>query len=152
LYPKDAINEKDLLYWLNLFEGASLITRDKETILYQEMANWNANLKSLREAFTERSNSSLTKFYGLPEINRQYPVLSEFMQALLILIPSSAFNEQVNSILGMIRNKHRQSMMFESVRCLVLTKLNHDLLHLNEKAELERLQARYLGFKQPKRV
>jgi hypothetical protein len=140
------------MYWLSFFEEARLIDSSKEAKLYEEMTIWNANLNSLEKTFTELCSSSLTRFYALPVININYPVLSSFMQALLILIPSSAFNEQVNSILGMIRNKHRQAMQFDTVRALVLTKLNHDLLNLNNKAELERLQDKYKNLKQPKQI
>jgi hypothetical protein len=61
----------------------------------------------------------------------KYPALFKFCRALLLFIPSSAFNEQVNSTLGMVRNRQRNSLKFETTRALLLVDYNSDLINLD---------------------
>lgn len=48
----------------------------------------------------------------------------------MLLIPSIAYNERVNSILGIIRNQRRKSLNFESTRAAIITKMNADMIDI----------------------
>jgi hypothetical protein len=54
----------------------------------------------------------------------------------MLLIPSSAYNESVNSLLAMIRDDWRQSLKFETTRSVVMTKVNKNFINLDNKSDL----------------
>ncbi len=55
---------------------------------------------------------------------------------MLVLTPTSSFNESVNSTLGTIRNKHRQSLKFSTTRALLLVRYNSDLIDLDKEEDI----------------
>ncbi len=82
----------------------------------------------MRKRFLEEYKENLENFYNDKKIIEKYPMIVKVCRALLLFIPSSAFNESVNSTLGAVRNQHRKSLLFETTKATVVTKYNLDLV------------------------
>jgi hypothetical protein len=105
LHPTKKIEDEDVEYWCRHYQD-KLLDRSQRSSLNRNVSQWNANLGRIKAKFVA-CKENLLEFYADDELNSIYPILMTFLQSLLILVPSSAFNERINSILGLVRNSHR---------------------------------------------
>jgi hypothetical protein len=91
----------------------------------------------MKKIFETEFKSDLEKFYLNETLYKKYPALFDLCRSLLVFIPSSAFNEQVNSTLGAVRNKQRNNLKFVTTRALLLVDYNSDLINLKNVEDVK---------------
>ncbi len=104
-----------------------------------ELDRWlvDARPAALFESNTHKSD--LESFYSDSILATAYPLLFKFFRSLLLLNPSAAFNERINSILGNIRTNKRKSLKFNTTRSIIMTKSNVDLIDYKLKKVLDEI-------------
>jgi hypothetical protein len=137
LYPNQPIMQADIRYWLDLYPD-NIINRIYRGRLFIELDHWLVDT-DIAKIFEDRHGSDLERFYSDEDLAKRFPLLFELFRSLLLLNPSSAFNERINSILGNIRSKKRKSLEFSSTRAIVMTKANADLVDCENKRHLHQI-------------
>ncbi len=142
IYPDQQKTQQDINYWLELFPNKIIQVKNKGK-LFGELDRWTMKRDDLSKIFREDYEESLLSFYSDKNLEKEFPNLFTLFRALLLLIPSSAYNERVNSLLGNIRTDKRQSLEFNSVRAIIMIKANIDIINYKDKNQLQEINEMY---------